>query len=117
MKKLGKNRDDQKRSNWGLVLKLVATGRCSSRIDLSKATGLTKPTISQIVGEMINKNLMAESEKEIRSEIGRHPTKIVISPRAPKVIGVLIDRRYCAAVLCDLNLRVIRREEDWRECR
>jgi DNA-binding IclR family transcriptional regulator len=54
MKKLGKNRDDQKRSNWGLVLRLLATGRCSSRIDLAKATGLTKATITQIVGDMIS---------------------------------------------------------------
>ena len=117
MKKLGRNKDDQKRSNWGLVLMLLATGRCSSRIDLSKATGLTKPTISQIVGEMINQGLVEESDKEIRSEIGRHPTKIVISPKAPKVIGILIDRRRCAAVLCDLNLRVLRREEVRKECR
>ncbi len=115
MKKLGRNKDDQKRSNWGLVLMLLATGRCSSRIDLSKATGLTKPTISQIVGEMINQNLMEESDEEILSEVGRRPTKIVISPKAPKVIGVLIDRSSCAAVLCDLNLRVLKREEVRKE--
>lgn len=115
MKKLGKNRDDQKRSNWGLVLRLLATGRCSSRIDLAKATGLTKATITQIVGDMISQGIVEEAEKEVRSEIGRHPTKLVISGRAPKVIGVLIDRAYCAAVLCDLNMNVLSRSEVRKE--
>ena len=116
MKKLGRNKEDQKRSNWGLVLKLLATGRCSSRIDLAKTTGLTKPAISQIVGEFINKNLVEESEKEIRSELGRNPTKLIISSKAPKFIGILIDRAYCAAVLTDLNLKVIRRKTLPNEC-
>ncbi len=115
MRKLGKNKADQKRSNWGLVLKLLATGKCNSRIDLARATGLTKPAISQIVGEFIHLDLVEESDKEIRAELGRNPTGLIISPKAPKVIGVLIDRAFCAVVLADLNLHVIRREEIRKE--
>lgn len=31
-------------------------------------------------------------------------------PKAPKIIGLVIHRNRCEAVLCDLNLQVIRRE-------
>lgn len=111
MKKLGKNKDDQKRTNAGLVLKLIATGQCNSRIDLAKTTGLTKTAISQIVGEMIDRGLVEESEKEIRMETGRNPMKLIISPKGPKFIGIQIGRVSCAAVLCDLNAHVLK--EEW----
>lgn len=111
MKKLGKNKDDQKRSNWGLILKLIATQRCNSRIDLAKATGLTKTAISQIVSEMIENDLIKEAEKDIRMEMGRNPVRLIISSKAPKFIGLLIERSLCSVVLCDLNLRIIKKEQ------
>ena len=46
MGQIGVNRDNQKRINRGLVLKLIATSQCSSRIDLSNSMGLTKTAIS-----------------------------------------------------------------------
>lgn len=115
MKKLGKNKEDQKRSNWGLVLRLIATKQCNSRIDLSKATGLTKTAISQIVGEMMQQGILVESEKELRMETGRNPMKLIISPKAPKFVGILIERTYCAAVLCDFNLQILKREQTRKE--
>lgn len=118
MKKLGRNKDDQKRSNWGTILRLLATRQCSSRIELAKATGLTKTAISQIVGDMLEQGIIEEAEKEVRMESGRNPVRLVISPKAPKFIGILIDRNSCAAVLCDMNLQVLKRdviEKEWMD--
>ena len=115
MKKLGKNKDDQKRSNWGLILQLIAAGQCSSRIDLARTTGLTKTAISQITGDMISRGYLKEAEKEIRMETGRNPVRLVISDSAPKFIGLLIERTYCAAVLCDMNLRILKQESIIKE--
>ncbi len=110
MLKLGVNRENQKRTNRGLVLKLIATHRCTSRVDLARMTGLTKTAISQIVNELIAKGLLVEKEKETTSELGRNPVGLGISPKAPLFAGLLVQRGYCEAVLCDMQLNMLRIE-------
>lgn len=110
MPKMGVNRDNQKKTNRGLVLKLIATGQCPSRIELSKTTGLTKTAISQIVSELISRDYLVEIEKENTPDIGRNPIKLGISPKALCYVGVLVQRGYCEAVLCDMQLNIIKIE-------
>ena len=52
------DREDMKRKNRGTVLKLIATGRCSSRIELSKAMGVTKTAISKMVTELMESGFL-----------------------------------------------------------
>ena len=59
--KAGKNRSDYKRVNRGLVLKMIATGQCATRIDLVHSTGLSKMAISNIVTELMGQNLLVET--------------------------------------------------------
>lgn len=108
--KAGKNRGDYKRVNRGLVLKMIATGQCSTRIELARGTGLSKMAISNIVSEMLQQNLLIETEADWNGEMGRNPIRLAISPLAPKVAGLLILRDRCEAVLCDLNLNILKRE-------
>lgn len=108
--KAGKNRGDYKRVNRGLVLKMVATGQCSSRVDLARSTGLSKMAISNIVSEMLQQNLLVEKETTWNGETGRNPIRLAVSPLAPKVVGLMILRDRCEAVLCDLNLNILKRE-------
>lgn len=115
MAKLGVNRDNQKKVNRGLVLKLIATGQCTSRIELSRVTGLTKTAISQIVNELIAKDYVVESEKENTTELGRKPMGLEISPKAPRYAGVQVQRGYCEAVLCDMQMRILKNEKICKE--
>lgn len=115
MAKLGVNRDNQKKINRGLVLKLIATQQCTSRIDLSRVTGLTKTAISLIVNELIQKDYIVEREKENTTELGRKPVGLEISPLAPRYAGVLVQRGYCEAVLCDMQLQILKRERITKE--
>lgn len=110
MEKAGKNRSDYKKTNRGLVLKMIATGQCSTRADLVRHTGLSKMAISNIVTELIGQHLLAEAEPARVEELGRAPGRLVLSPDAPKVVGLFIDRSRCEAVLCGLDLKVLRRE-------
>ena len=59
--KAGKNSGDNRRGNRGLVLRMVATGACRTRRELVARTGLSKMTISNIVGEMIDGDVLRES--------------------------------------------------------
>lgn len=110
MPEKGVNRDYLKKSNRGLALKLIATKQCASRIDLSKAMGLTKTTISVIVNELMEKGYLVESHKQMTSEPGPNPICLEIGPKAPRFAGLLIQRGYAEAVVCDLNMRIMRYE-------
>lgn len=113
--KAGKNRSDYKRVNRGLVLKMVATGQCTTRQELVHSTGLSKMGISNIVTELMGQDLIVEAQTARSEELGRRPASLDISPAAPKVVGLSIGRDRCEAVLCDLKLRVLQRERGTME--
>ena len=73
LEKAGKNSGDNRRDNRGLVLRMVATGACRTRRDLVVRTGLSKMTISNIVGEMIDGDVLRESEVVCSEEPGAEP--------------------------------------------
>lgn len=117
-KRKGINSGDQKLQNRGLILRLIATGTCNTRISLAGASHLTRMSVTNIIDEFLEKKLVAEGESERKEVQGRSPVLLGLSPEAPKVIGILINREYCAAVLCDLQLNIIkakRRETDYND--
>ena len=101
LEKAGKNSGDNRRDNRGLVLRMVATGACRTRRDLVVRTGLSKMTISNIVGEMIDGDVLRESEVVCSEEPGRNPVRLRLSPEAPKAAGVA----FLPGDLIDLFLR------------
>lgn len=109
--KTGYNIISAKKYNRGLILKLISTGECRSRIELAQATGLTKMTVSNIIGEYIAGGVIEEKEEEKTDSCGRNPVLLSFAPTAPHVIGLLIFRDYVEAVLCDMNLNVCHREK------
>ncbi len=106
MSKLGVNRENQKKTNRGLVMKLIATQQCSSRVELARRMGLTKTAITQIVNELLEKDLLVETKKETTAEMGRNPVGLGISPHAPLFAGILIGRGGCEGVICDITLNI-----------
>jgi predicted NBD/HSP70 family sugar kinase len=105
----GGNKKIYKRLNRGLLLKLLATGQCNSRIELSRTMELSKMAISNIVGGLIEQNVIIEGKTRQNDELGRNPIGLHISPNAPKIIGILIFRDRCEAILCDIALEVYKR--------
>ena len=111
METYGKNSSDIKRNNRGRVLQMVATGRCKTRQELVSSMGLTKMSISNIVAEFQEKNILVESGKKMGKGVGRRSVSLDISDKAPKVIGLLIVRDRVEAVLCDFRLHILHRME------
>jgi len=108
--KIGKNRDDYKRVNRGLILRLIATGQCNTRVGLVRETGLSKMAISKIIAEMLQRGLLSEVEAAPAGEPGRRPIRLELSPDAPRVLGIAVHRDRCEAVLCALDMTVLRQE-------
>ncbi len=120
MFRLGVNKDYLKKRNRGLVLQLIATERCSSRIELSRKTGLTKTGISAIVNELLEKGYLTETEKrkgreENTKAQGRNPVHLEIAPDSFKYAGVVLGRGFAEAVLCDMRLKMYKYERIERE--
>lgn len=110
METYGKNSSDVRRINRGRVLQMVATGRCKTRQELVSFMGLTKMSISNMVAEFQEKNILVESGKRQGKGAGRRSVNLDISENAPKVIGLLIIRDRVEAVLCDFKLRIFHRK-------
>ena len=72
MTKTGVNNKLLKQKNRGLLLKLIATGECSSRIELAQKTGLAKMTVSNIVNEFLENGMLEEREKVQTEGKGRN---------------------------------------------
>lgn len=105
-RKKGINNEDLKKRNRGLILQLIATGEANTRMSLTRKSGLTKMSVTNIIDEFLEKNLVYEGERAYQEVQGRNPATLKISPKAPKIIGLLINREYLAAVLCDFQLHV-----------
>lgn len=80
----GKNSITSKQFNRGLLLQLIATQTCRTRIDLSKTTGLAKMTVSNIISEFIQNHLIAECEEEQTEVCGRNPILLKVSEKPRK---------------------------------
>ena len=107
LEKAGKNSGDNRRDNRGLVLRMVATGACRTRRDLVVRTGLSKMTISNIVGEMIDGDVLRESEVVCSEEPGRNPVRLRLSPEAPKAAGTDLPKDAPEAVRRETALRLL----------
>lgn len=109
MEKSGVNNTLLKQRNRGLILKLIATGQCSSRIELSQKTGLAKMTVTYIVNEFLERGIFEERQKVQVEGKGRNPVQLCISDKAPKLIGVHLYREICSVILCDIQLKLLKK--------
>lgn len=91
----GSTNKDVRILNRGLLLQQIATRDGVSRVDLARLTGLTKTTITNVVGELLEGGFLVEHtvEHENAQSAGRKPVLIDISPTAPLIIGILIRRQ------------------------
>lgn len=109
-KENGKNSITSKQFNRGLIFQLIATGSCNTRIELSRRTGLAKTTVTNIVAEFMEKGIVRECEEELTEVCGRNPIILKVAEQAPRIIGLLVFRTNIQAVLCTLDMQILRTE-------
>ena len=102
----GLNMSSLRGINRGLVLQLLATGACDTRIEIAKKSRLTKMAISKIITEYIKMGIIEESSGQTRATRSA-PIHLSLTAKAPKVLGLLIHRTRCQAAVCDLSMRII----------
>ena len=105
----GMNSTDLKRLNRQTVFKMISRNKGISRMELSERTGLTKMTISNIMTEFLESELVCESAKEEHIQVGagRKPLALCFSPNSPVTAGLLITRGKLRAIIADFHLSVL----------
>jgi hypothetical protein len=91
-----------------MVLDLIRAARAISRVELVAATGLTAPTISEVVRELMADGLVAEAGLGA-STGGKRPMLVQLNPSARYSVGVQLERNTCVIVVVDLAGRQIAR--------
>jgi predicted NBD/HSP70 family sugar kinase len=99
------SRSDQttvRRANLGVVLQQIAGGEPRSRARVAADTGLTRGTVSSLVGELIELDLLRETGEDQRSgRAGRPGLALELSDRVV-AIGLEVNVDYLAVCVEDL---------------
>lgn len=94
-------------ANKKVILSLIKLNRQISRSDLAKATGLTPPTVTRIVDELVYSNKLAEYIGTGDSSGGRPPVIVKFNNESNYIIGIDLGATYIRGCLVDLNAKFI----------
>lgn len=100
------NQQIVKKNNKALVLQLIMEQEPISRADIAQISGLNKTTVSSLVGELLEEELIYESGPG-ESSGGRRPVILHFNKNAGYAIGIDIGVNYVLCVLTDLKGKIL----------
>lgn len=100
------NQQVVKKNNKALVLQLIIEKEPISRADIAQVSGLNKTTVSTLVTELLEEDLIFESGPGVSSG-GRRPVILHFNKDAGYAIGVDIGVNYVLSVLTDLKGNIL----------
>src|SRR5262245_56313235 len=86
--------------NERLVLSLVRQHRALPRAEIARLTGLSPPTVSEIVRQLETDHLLRREARQ-RGRIGQPSTPLSLDPDGAYALGVKVGRRSADIVLMD----------------
>lgn len=93
------------------ILQRIRTGGPLSRAELAEATGLTRPTVSALVAELLAEGWVRELGPG-ESSGGRRPILLEFNPAARLAVGAELSAGHVRAALCDLEGRILARYKE-----
>jgi len=93
--------------NQSTVLNMIRLREPISRAEIAKLTKLTPPTVSSLVSELIEKNLITEEQAASSKMGGRKPIMLRINYAAHYIIGVYAASEIVRAILTTMDGKVI----------
>lgn len=106
----GRNVRDVRRSNTALLLRRLYFQPQASRLELSRATGLSAASVSSVVAELIEAGVVFESGA-VESEGGRPRIQLAVAASRFEVIGVDVGETRIRVERFDLALNEVARAE------
>lgn len=100
------NQQIVKENNKALVLQMILAKEPLSRADIAQVTGLNKATVSSLVSELLEEELIYESGPG-ESSGGRRPVLLHFNKVAGYAIGIDIGVNYILCLLTDLKGNIL----------
>jgi len=107
---VGDNLTDVKIKNRSLVLQLLKKKGPLSRIELARITGLTQPTITNIVNDLLSSNLLKEVGVS-DTKAGRKPILLSVNDQAFFIVAINFTRQGFSIALTDLGPNILFRRD------
>ncbi len=109
-----RSRDDKathgqiRRHNRELLLRAIYNGVADNRAALAQETGLAKPTVSELIGELIDDGLLIEEGHGPSTEGGgKRPRLLKFVPTARHIIGISLSEERVLGALAILDGRTV----------
>lgn len=96
------NQAKNKINNKNLILKQIIMSGSISRIDLSRFTGLTKMTVTNLVNELSGEKLIREKNEHQNHQVGRNPIMLT-AEKNNYIIGIYLNRDYVEVFAGDIR--------------
>ena len=100
------NSANMKTSNLRLVFDLIREEGIVSRKDIAKKTGLTSPSVTNLVGELLEKEYIVESGFE-ESNGGRKAVSLSLNPSKMYIMGINFMPDYIDLIVTDFKANII----------
>ncbi|WP_406281007.1 ROK family protein [Embleya sp. NBC_00896] len=84
------------------LVTLVGSGRATTRTELAAATGVSRTTVTQRIGRLIDLGLLIEHGNG-RSDGGRPPTMLSVDPAAGVLLAADLGATHCLLAVSDLG--------------
>ncbi|MCY9786792.1 ROK family transcriptional regulator [Nocardiopsis sp. EMB25] len=90
----------------GHILEMIRTGTATSRSEIARATGLSRPTVALRVTELIDSGLVVEGTGAVSSG-GRPPTLLEFNAASGLILTSALGMARSQAAVCDLDGEVL----------
>ncbi len=100
------NRDLMRAINRFAILHAIRGAGSVSRVDISRATGLSQSTITGITAELLCEGMLIERASD-KSAGGRRPVPLSLNPQGAFTVGVHLSVNQVTVVLMDLQASII----------
>jgi predicted NBD/HSP70 family sugar kinase len=93
--------EDARRHHRSLLLQQLFRHGPASRADLARTSGLTRVTVSDLVGELVGEGLVEELGAPTESRVGKPPTLVGLAADSAHIVGIDLsaDDRMTGAVI------------------
>ena len=80
--------EDTRRHHRALLLQLLFRYGPASRADLARSSGLTRVTVSDVVGDLVTDGLLRESAAPVQGKVGKPPVLVQLAEEARQIVAI-----------------------------
>ena len=93
--------------NRGRIVDILRRSGSATRAELVTGTGLSRATVSSLIGELADRGLVSEYAQPALASAGRPPTRLALNRAAGLAIAVDVGVRHVAVAVGDLSHSVL----------